>query len=94
LTTPRNDTPPKIPAIPTSGISKVPVLPKRGLNSHENAIVALSHALESMAGEDAATVAARSRQILTGPQSQIDAAVDRVAAMLKWGSVKLLRKVE
>lgn len=91
---PDTDTPAKIPAIPSSGLSKVPALPKRSLNSHENAIVALSHALESMAGEDAATVAARSRQILSGPQSQIDAAVDRVAALLKRGSVELLRKVE
>ncbi|MEO8747674.1 MAG: alkaline phosphatase family protein [Rhodanobacter sp.] len=82
----RTDTPQKIPALPASGLLPVPVQPARSLNSHENAIVALSQGLESLAGEDAATVAARSRQMLSGPQSQIDAAVDRVGALLTWGS--------
>jgi hypothetical protein len=36
--------------------------------------------LESMAQEDSHIVAARSRQVLSGPQSQIDAAVDRFEA--------------
>ena len=42
----------------------------------------MSQNLESMTDEDPATVAARSRHVLTGPQSQIDAAVDRVDSFL------------
>ena len=38
----------------------------------------MSHNLESMTDEDPNVVAARSRQVLTGPQSQIDTAVERV----------------
>ncbi len=38
----------------------------------------MSHNLESMTDEDPNVVAARSRHLLTGPQSQIDAAVERV----------------
>ena len=38
----------------------------------------MSHTLESITDEDPNVVAARSRHVLTGPQSQIDAAVDRV----------------
>lgn len=94
LPEPRPDTPEKIPAVKASPLSPLRVQPMRSLTGHENAIVALSHALESMAGEDPATIAARSRQILSGPQSQIDVAVDRFAALLKWGSVELLRKLE
>jgi phospholipase C len=52
------------------------------LNEHQSAIVAMSHNLESMTDEDPSVVAARSRHVLTGPQSQIDAAVDRVDAFL------------
>lgn len=52
------------------------------LNEHQSAIVAMSHNLESMTDEDANVVAARSRHVLTGPQSQIDAAVDRVDSFL------------
>jgi hypothetical protein len=50
---------------------------RQPLNDHR-ALIALSHALESMAGEDPAVIAARSRQVITGPQSQIDTAVDRI----------------
>ena len=35
-----------------------------------------------MAEEDPAVIGARSKQIITGPQSQIDTAVDRVEAFL------------
>ena len=38
----------------------------------------MSHNLESITDEDPNLVAARSRHILTGPQSQIDTAVERV----------------
>ncbi len=53
------------------------------LNTHSGALVALSHVLESMAEEDANVVAARARQVLSGPQSQIDAAIDRFESFLK-----------
>lgn len=52
------------------------------LSEHQSAIVAMSHNLESMTGEDPNVIAARSRHVLTGPQSQIDAAVDRVDSFL------------
>lgn len=77
----RADTPSSIPAIPP-GMKPVAPPPHKPLTDHQSALVALSHALESMAGEDPAVVAARSRQVITGPQSQIDAAVDRVEAFL------------
>lgn len=48
------------------------------LTEHQQAIVAISHNLESMSDEDPGVVAARSRQLLSGPQSQVDVAVDRV----------------
>jgi phospholipase C len=53
------------------------------LNGHSGALVALSHVLESMADEEASVVAARARQVLSGPQSQIDAAIDRVESFLR-----------
>lgn len=53
------------------------------LTDHEASMISLSHALESMAEEDANVVAARSRQVLSGPASQIDAAVDRLNAFLQ-----------
>jgi hypothetical protein len=59
-----------------------PRYPVSALNDHQSALVALSHALESMAEENPNVVAARSRQVISGPQSQIDAAVDRVEAFL------------
>jgi phospholipase C len=52
------------------------------LNEHQAAIVAMSQTLESMTDVDPNVVAARSRHVLTGPQSQIDAAVDRVDSFL------------
>jgi hypothetical protein len=38
---------------------------------------------ESMTGEDAEIVAARSRQVLSGAASQVDVAIDRVSAFLQ-----------
>jgi hypothetical protein len=89
----RADTPATIPSVPAN-LVPVPVPVQRTLSRHQNALVALSHVLETMAGEDATVVAARSRQIISGPQSQIDAAVDRVGAFVKAGAVELLRRVE
>jgi phospholipase C len=81
----RADTPLSIAAVPAQLAPAAPP-PRQPLNDHQTALVALSHALESMAGEDPSVVAARSRQLLTGPQSQIDTAVDRVDAFLKRGT--------
>jgi hypothetical protein len=52
------------------------------LSDHQSALVALSQHLEAMTDEDPNVVAARSRQVLSGPQSQIDVAVDRVEAFI------------
>lgn len=52
------------------------------LTDHQSGLVALSQHLEAMTGEDPNVVAARSRQVLSGPQSQIDVAVDRVDAFI------------
>jgi hypothetical protein len=42
-----------------------------------------------MTAEDSNVVAARSRHVLTGPQSQIDAAVDRVDSFLAQQKAKV-----
>ena len=89
----KTDCPLTIPSVPNN-LAPVTVPVQRTLSRHQNALVALSHVLETMAGEDATVVAARSRQIISGPQSQIDAAVDRIAAFVKAGAVELRRKVE
>jgi phospholipase C len=88
----RTDTPPSISAVPGQ-LAPVTAPPRQPLNDHQTALVALSHALESMAEEDPGVVAARSRQVLTGPQSQIDAAVERVDAFLSRGAALLAKKV-
>jgi len=75
------DTPPTID--PPSGSAPPSTIARPGLTQQQSAIVALSHVLESMAGEDAAVIAGRSQQILSGAQSQMDAAVDRVEAFLR-----------
>lgn len=92
-TTPRDDTPESIPSLPDTMVQQGRPI-AQPLTSLENGIVALSHALESMAEEDPTVVAARSRQILSGSQSQIDAVYDRVAAFFKRGAVDVLRSVE
>jgi phospholipase C len=87
LPNPRSDAPSQIvvPAIAAS-----PIIPMPELTDHEKSMIALSHALESMAGEDASIIAARSSQVLSGPSSQIDAAVDRVAGFLKHQTSRIL----
>jgi hypothetical protein len=59
------------------------------LNEHQSAIVAMSHNLESMTDEDPNVVAARSRHVLTGPQAQTDAAVDRVDSFVAQQKTKM-----
>lgn len=90
---PRDDTPVSIPYLPPS-LKPLPPLPRQPLSAHQNALIALTHALESMTGEDPSVIAARSAQMLTGPQSQIDVAVDRVEAFLKKGTIDVLRDIE
>jgi phospholipase C len=58
------------------------VVRQETLTGHQAALVALSQHLETMSGEDASVVAARSRQVLSSAQSQMDAAVDRVDAFI------------
>jgi len=74
-----------LPSIVSSRpLTPIPPPPQMdSLNTHSIALVALSHVLESMAEEDANVVAARARQVLSGPQSQIDAAFDRFESFLK-----------
>jgi phospholipase C len=86
----RDDTPSSIPAVPQT-LLPATIPPRRPLNDHQTALIALSHALETMADEDPSIVAARSRQTVTGPQSQIDAAVERVEAFLAHGAAMLRR---
>lgn len=75
----RTDTP---QAIETSHPGGGPTLAQSELTGHQAALVALSQHLETMSGEDASVVAARSRQVLSGAQSQMDAAVDRFDAFI------------
>jgi phospholipase C len=88
----RTDTPEKISAMTSLAPAPAPALAVTALSDHQAALVAMSHNLESMSDEDAALVAARSRHVLTGPQSQIDAAVDRVDAFLSAAEDKQSRR--
>ena len=73
---PAEDTPARIASSTMSVTASTTAID--ALNEHQSAIVAMSHNLEAMSDEDPNVVAARSRHLLTGPQSQIDTAVDRV----------------
>ena len=88
-TTARSDTPQELQP-PSSQASLTP-LAIQALTDHESSMIALSHALESMGGEDANVIAARSSQVLSGPHSQVDAAVDLVAIFLKYRSLPFVR---
>jgi len=88
----RTDTPTVVPFPQATSPVQSPAV--KQLTNHQSAIVALSHALESMSEDDPNLVAARSRQVLSGPQSQIDAAVDRVESFIRHQTVTLLRKAE
>jgi phospholipase C len=84
---PRSDTPSRVA---TSTVSPPPTTVQVGaLNEHQSAIVAMSHNLESMTDEDPNVVAARSRHVLTGPQAQTDAAVDRVDSFVAQQKTKM-----
>lgn len=59
------------------------------LNAHQSALVGLSHLLETMTHEDPHVIAARSRYVLSHPQSQIDVAMERVESFLAQQRVKV-----
>jgi phospholipase C len=61
--------------------AKPPILEK--LTSAQSALVALSHALESMAGGDPATIAVRSQFILSSAQAHLDIAMDRLESFIE-----------
>jgi phospholipase C len=63
------------------------------LSSHQSALFALSHSVESMTDVDANDVAARSRHVLTGPQSMIDVAMDRVEDFLSQQRDSFMKEV-
>ena len=76
----RTDTPDRFTTARPAALQSAPSLER--LNEHQLAIVALSQHLESMTQEDPSVVAARAQHVLSGPQSQADAAVDRVEAFI------------
>lgn len=84
----RNDAP---KALDTAHPSAGPAAGQGDLTDHQAALVALSQHLETMGGEDATVVAARSRQVLSGAQSQMDAAVDRVEAFISHQKARAAR---
>ena len=91
LDTPRpaNELPPRISG-PSPGQPHTESRPRQlELNDHLAALVALSHVLETMGGEDASVIAARAKHILSGPQSQVDAAIDRVDSFIAFLKQKL-----
>jgi hypothetical protein len=64
------------------------------LSSHQSALFALSHSVESMTDVDANDVAARSRHVLTGPQSMIDVAMDRVEDFLSQQRDRFMKELD
>jgi phospholipase C len=92
LSQPRTDTPISVPLPQTVSQMQPPAV--KQLTNFQRSIVALSDALESMNEDDPNLVAARSRQVLSGYQSQIDAAVDRVESFIQHQTVTMFRKAE
>ena len=90
LNEPRDEAsmPEQIPSYPTIPPPPARPQPESILNDHELAILALSHLLEALGNEDASLIASRSRQLLSGGQSQRDVAVDRLDAFLKAAASK------
>jgi phospholipase C len=81
----RTDTPAELRMpmpMPRARANQPPTIIPVALSSHQSALFALSHSLESMTDVDPNVVAARSSHVLTGPQSMIDVAVDRVEDFL------------
>jgi phospholipase C len=87
----RTDTPKTIPAMPASGKlpPQTPVPVPATLTDQQQALLGLSHLLETMTTTDPATTVARNRHVLSGPQSQIDVAMDRVEDFLGEAAAKV-----
>lgn len=87
---PVNDGPKTIPAMPASGklVPQTPVPVPATLTDQQQALLGLSHLLETMTTTDPATTVARNRHVLSGPQSQIDVAMDRVEDFLGEAAAK------
>jgi phospholipase C len=69
-------------SVPAMAVQTAPPVQATVLSSHQSALFALSHSVESMTDVDPNQVAARSRHVLTGPQSMIDVATERVEDFL------------
>jgi phospholipase C len=86
----RTNTPATISAVPEQGFTaeaQVPV--PTTLSDQQQALLGLSHVLETMTTTDPATTVARNRHVLSGPQSQIDVAMDRVEDFLGEAAAKM-----
>ena len=85
----RDDTPATIPAMPPGGLTPLAAVPvPTTLSDQQQALLGLSHFLETMTTTDPVTTAARNRHVLSGPQSQIDVAMDRADDFLAEAAVK------
>jgi phospholipase C len=92
--TARDDTPATISAMPAGKLApQTPVPVPVVLSDQQRALLGLSHLLETMTATDAATTAARNRHVLSGPQSQIDVAMDRVEDFLSEAAAKFAKLV-
>lgn len=88
-TSARADCPTSIPALPSTPMTApVVTVSTPTLSDHQQALLGLSHVLETMTDTDPQTIAARSRQQLSGPQSQVDVAMDRFDEFLKQAATK------
>ncbi len=77
--TPRTDTPVVIPSAPAGRATTV--TPPE-LNGNQQALLALTQAIEARTNVDPAVVAARSQAVLSGAGSQTDVAIDRIQRFL------------
>jgi phospholipase C len=90
--TARKDTPPTISAMPDGGLpAQAPVPVPATLSDQQQALLGLSHFLETMTATEPATTAARNRHVLSGPQSQIDVSMDRVEDFLAEAAAKFAK---
>ena len=85
---PRADTPSSVTVeVPANVASELPPVIET-LSSGQSAMVALSQVLESMSGDDAATIASRGKSMLSNPQSHLDVASDRLESFVETMSAK------
>jgi len=89
----RTDAPMELP-MPLPLKDSVAPIAATTLSSHQSALLALSHSLESMTDVDPHEVAARSKHVLTGPQSMIDVSVDRLEGFLSQQRERFTREAK